>query len=72
MENTKDRASLSAEASLVLETLEAVFSGSPLTIKIAKSPEHPMKVEAACNELAQGGQIKEVSKTDFITEYRFG
>jgi hypothetical protein len=72
MESTKDRAALSAEATLVLETLEAVSTGSPITIKVGKSPEHPSKLEAACGELSRTGQLETTSSGDLFSEYKFG
>ena len=69
MENTE---TLSAEATLVLQTLEAVSTGSPLTIKVGKSPEHPSKLEAVCGELARSGHLKTASNADLLSEYTFG
>ena len=72
MENKKDRSTLSADAALVLETLEAVSTGDALMVNIGKSPEHPTKLEAACAELARGGHLETASDSDLLSEYKFG
>lgn len=72
MEKIKDRTTLSPDASLLLDALEAVSTGAPLTVKVGKSPEHPSRLEAACSELARSGHLEPTSNADLLSEYKFG